>query len=278
MKAAIILVLSLAFPATLLAAEGAKYEVAGVVRRVDKSTRQVVIRHDAIPGYMGAMVMPFACRSVGDLEALTPGDLVRFVLHLGEKEDWIEHIRILKKAEKPPQVPAPSVPSDALIRTGSRLPPFRMKDANGRELDGNVFKGVAFAFTFIFTRCPSPALCPLLSQKFREVQTTLQGTGCRLLSISIDPDHDTPEALARYASAVGADPQIWSFATGTREEVSRLALALGADFWEEQGVVSHHLRTVVVGADGTVSAIYDGNNWSAGELSADLLAARKPRS
>jgi len=156
------------------------------------------------------------------------------------------------------------------------LPPFLLKDAQGLRVDLNSFKGVAFAFTFIFTRCPSPNLCPLLSHKFQVVQSLLKGSACKLLSVSIDPEHDTPETLARYAQGFAADPGIWNFATGSQKEISRLALSLGADFWEEQGVFSHYLRTVVVGADGTVRAIFADNTWTPETLGKAILAAQHP--
>jgi protein SCO1 len=273
MKATIAFLLSLA---ALHADEGTRYEVTGIVRRVDKATRKIFVRHDAIPGYMEPMLMPFACRSSQGLDAIAPGDRIKFELHVGEQEDWIDHIRILKKDESAGASPVPPETSWTQIAIGSRLPPFLFKDAQGRSVDLNTFKGVAFAFTFIFTRCPSPNLCPLLSHKFQTVQSLLKESKCKLLSVSIDPEHDTPETLARYAKGFGADPGIWSFATGSQTEISRLALSLGADFWEEQGVFSHYLRTVVVGADGTVRAIFADNAWTAEALANAILAAQHP--
>jgi protein SCO1 len=90
-----------------------------------------------------------------------------------------------------------------------------------------------------------------------------------LLSISFDPDFDTPSVLAAHARQVGTDPRIWHFATGDRAAVEAFALRFGVSVIREgtgAETVTHNLRTAIIGSDGTLSAMLTGNEWTSAEL------------
>ena len=132
--------------------------------------------------------------------------------------------------------------------------------------------------TFIYTRCPLPDFCPLLDRRFAAIQDAaaadpvLRGR-VRLLSVSFDPDADTPEVLAAHATRVGALSD-WHFATAPRETVDRFAASLGVNVIREADrTVTHNLRTAVVGPDGRVAVLRSGNDWTADDVLADLRQA-----
>jgi protein SCO1 len=141
------------------------------------------------------------------------------------------------------------------------------------------FRGQALALTFIFTRCPFPTFCPLMSNNFRKAQDALVAspnapTNWHLLTISFDPDFDTPEQLKAYAARQHADPTRWDFLTGTLVDITALSEQVGLQFWRDPaGGINHNLRTVVVDARGRVQKIFIENKWTVEELTAEIVTA-----
>ncbi|MCK6529150.1 SCO family protein [Myxococcota bacterium] len=101
------------------------------------------------------------------------------------------------------------------------LPEFRFTDHTGAPLGAGDLRGLPFVADFVFTRCPD--VCPRLTAAMAGLQEGMRRDGppgepgFRLLSISVDPTHDTPEVLAAYAARHGADPRVWRFVTGPVE-------------------------------------------------------------
>jgi protein SCO1/2 len=103
------------------------------------------------------------------------------------------------------------------------VPPFSLIDQNRRRITREDLLGTIWIANFIFTSCR--ATCPRQTATMARLQTDLQGEAdLRLVSITIDPDHDTPEVLARYAERFHADPQHWLFLTGEEKAIYSLAL------------------------------------------------------
>jgi protein SCO1/2 len=131
--------------------------------------------------------------------------------------------------------------------------------------------------TFIYTRCPMPAFCPLMDRHFATIQARLKGDptldGVRLVSVSFDPVTDTPEVLKNHAARLGADPMRWSFVTGDRDELDQFAARFGVSLVREPNDardITHNLRTAIVDGHGTVIKVYTGNSWTPDEVVADL--------
>jgi len=122
-------------------------------------------------------------------------------------------------------LPAPSHRSAAQEMGDHPLPlgSFSLVDSRGNSItDSELGTGVWIA-SFTFTRCPSS--CPKITEVMKRLQAALRpGTGVRLVNISVDPEHDTPEVLARYEKAVEAHPGSWRFLTGPKDAVYRLIL------------------------------------------------------
>jgi cytochrome oxidase Cu insertion factor (SCO1/SenC/PrrC family) len=137
-----------------------------------------------------------------------------------------------------------------IASVGDRVPDCELIDQNGRVCHLHQFKGQALAFTFIFTRCPLVAYCPRMTERFLEVQRELAADHAaadwRLLSLSFDPEHDTPAQLSAYATAHHIETDRWTLATGAAGVVRAFGAAFGLTAEMEEGLLNHNLRTVVV--------------------------------
>ncbi len=105
------------------------------------------------------------------------------------------------------------------------VPAMALLDAQSRPFTSDALLGHVTVVDFIFTHCT--ASCPRLTARMGELQAKLarEGSGTRLVSISVDPDNDTPEVLARYAGDAHADPARWSFVTGPADAVEKAVVA-----------------------------------------------------
>lgn len=153
------------------------------------------------------------------------------------------------------------------LAVGDLIPDCALVDVNGKPLRISDFRGRALAVSFIFTRCPLPKFCPLLTSHFKAAQRELVkagGSDWHLLSLSFDAEHDTPAQLALYAKAQGSDAVTWTFATG--ERVREFGAAFGLEVMTQDGLINHNLRTVVVDAAGRVQHLFKGSEWTAQDL------------
>src|SRR5206468_12583154 len=83
-----------------------------------------------------------------------------------------------------------------------------------------------------------------------------------LLSVSFDPEHDTPAVLAEHANRRGARPPLWAFAVASHDELARVAGPLGLTVAPGSREISHNLRTAVIGPDGRLVRLEGGPGWS----------------
>lgn len=268
----------------LLAACGGPrtYEVQGRVVGFGDDGRTLIIDHEAIDGLMPGMTMPFRAAEAGAADRFATGDAIRFTLAVTRDSTWIYDLAALPDtavAASPSGTSLP-VPEDTTrLAVGDALPPFRLVDQDERPVTPDDYAGDWLVVTFLYTRCPLPDYCPLLARQFAQLQPELRaayGDRVRLLSVSIDPEHDTPEVLRAYAARYTDRTDTWRFATGTAEAVADLAAAFGILYArEDDGVaLQHNLATALVDPDGRVREIWRGNRWRA----ADVLAALRTAS
>ena len=261
------------------------FQVKGIVVELLPAEKSVRIQHEEIPGYMDAMTMPFAVRDTNELAGLNAGDTVTFRMWVTEKDGWIDQIKKLNGPK-----PVNTLPANAPIRIvrdveplnpGDALPDYHFTNQLGQAVSLSQFQGQALAITFIFTRCPFPTFCPLMSNNFRTVQNALlkdpnAPTNWHLLTLTFDPEFDTPDKLRNYATMYGCNPRQWSFLTGALIEVTALGEQFGLMFWRDpQAGISHNLRTVIVDARGRVQKILTENKWTPEELVAEIEKAAR---
>lgn len=105
----------------------------------------------------------------------------------------------------------------------AELTDFRLIDQNGRDFSKDDLLGKVWIADFIFTTCAGP--CPIMSNQFTELQSRYaNATDLNLLSISVNPEYDTPAVLREYGKKYGADSEKWQFLTGEKDEVHKLAV------------------------------------------------------
>jgi len=260
------------------------FQVNGVVLEVRPREKSVTIKHEAVPNYMPAMTMPFEVRDTNELAGLGAGDPVTFRLLVSDTEGWIDRIRKTgPKTNTPPTTGAFRRVRDVEpLNEGDLLPEYHFTNQLGQAFSTAQFKGQALAIEFLFTRCPFPTFCPFMANNFAEAQKKLRArpnapANWQLLTISFDPEFDTPEILRRYAEAHGADPAHWTFATGELIDITALGEQFSLAFWHEDGSISHNLRAAVVDTAGRVQKIFAGNQWTSDELVAELERAAAKR-
>jgi protein SCO1/2 len=259
------------------------FQVKGVVVELQADGKTVQIRHEAIPGYMDAMTMPFEVRDTNELRGLAAGDSVSFRMIVTDTDAWIDQVKKLNATANtnlPKAGPFRFVRDVEPLNIGDPLPDYRFTNQLGQAVHLHQFRGQALAITFIFTRCPYPTFCPLMSNNFRDAQEKLLNTpnaptNWHLLTISFDPEYDTPARLKAYAQNYHCDPKRWSFLTGELIDITAIAEQFGQQFWRAKPnePISHNLRTVVVDTQGRVQKIIPENKWTSDELVAEIVKA-----
>ena len=240
-----------------------RYDVHGLVLRVDVAARRFFVSHDRVEGLMEAMTMPFEVRDAGQLRGVVPGAVVDFVLVLTKDAGYVASIKVQRdeRAEPPP------------VAIGQPVPDFTLRDSAGQRVKLSSFAGKVVAMTFISTRCVLPEFCLRMANTFAVLQrrfSTVLGRDAQLLTVTFDPQRDTPEVLAAYAAQWKADPRGWQFLTGSVDEVRRVCGLFGMDALPDDGLLSHRIRTAIVGRDGRLVANVEGNRFTPEQLG-DLL-------
>ena len=256
-----------------------QYELRGQILALRAAEGEVLVKHEDIKGFMPAMTMPYKVRDKSLLEGKAAGDLVRATLNVTANEAWLSTLD--KTGSAPIDEPA-SMPAAAFVTPltpGAEVPDTELIDQHGQKVTLKEWRGSALAITFIYVRCPLPQFCPLLDRRFGEVQRaiaadeSLRGKA-RLLSVSFDPDRDTPAQLNAHAAKLAADQRIWRFATASRDVVDRFAAQFGVNvIREKDGTITHNLRTLVIDGEGKVVSIHEGSDWTADQIVGDLRRA-----
>ena len=262
------------------------YAASGVILKVDRPHRNFVASCKAIPDYMEAMVMPIPVRDEKLLDGLQPGTMVDFTLVVTGSEAYAENVKVhhFESAEQDPfearrlqllENFGASDPAARELAVGEQVPDFTLTDQTGQLVRLSQFAGKVVAAAFVYTSCPLPNYCFRLSNNLGRVRKRFAGRLGRdlvLLSVTIDPVHDTPEVLAKYAATWKADAKSWHFLTGPEADVKAVSRRFGVNFWPDEGALTHSLHTVVIDRQGKLAANFEGNEFTAEQLG-DFVAA-----
>jgi protein SCO1 len=270
----------------MASADAKRYKLKGKVVSVDKANKKALIEHEEIPGFMEAMTMEFPIRADWVWNDLTAGSEVRAELVVDEtaKEPyWLENIGII--AAPNPDQPAPPV-DNRFAQIGKEVPDFTLTNQDGKRISLKDFRGKALAITFIYARCPLPDYCIAMSRNFSDLANELQNSDLkdkiRLLTISFDPENDTPEKLKQYGigylgkDSKATDFKLWQLAVGKDEEVRKIADFYGLRYEadaNDKTQINHSLRTAVISPDGKVTKIFPGSDWTTNDLLKELKSA-----
>jgi protein SCO1 len=267
-------------PAGELPPTGASYQLRGIVVSSDAAKGVVTIDTEAIPGLMGAMTMPYRLAQPGVATELHPGDHVSARLRISTDASVLDQIDVTAQAKpdyKPDKlynVPAP----------GQRVPDFKFINQSGKTIGVDQFRGKALLVTFIYTRCPLPEYCIRMSRNFAEIQQQLAADPVlygktHLLSVSFDPEHDTPKVLRSYGNTYlggsgGQGFSHWDFAAPPAAELDDV------DQFFDVGVspgssntLTHSVSTAVIAPNGKIFRWYPTNDWTPSAVVDDIKQA-----
>ena len=255
-----------------------RYELQGRVVAVDSGAHQLTIAHQDIPGLMEGMTMPFTVsnKDTWVFKSIAPGDHIQATLVLSDHAE-LQDVTFTKGDAESDGTSALRIP-----QPGDEVPDFTLINQNGKSIRFQQFRGKPLLLTFIYTRCPFPDFCPRMSNNFAQILQQLQKDPkalgqAQLLSISIDPENDKPAVLRSYGERyVGrVDPRFahWEFASGSSEQVRRVADYFGLAYNQKDGQIVHGLVTVLIGKDGRVAKVYSGNDWKSDQVAADFMVA-----
>ena len=247
-----------------------KYELKGKVVSVDQANKKVTIEHQAIEGYMEAMTMPFTLVDDWAFEHLAAGADIQATLVVDSGRTWLENPIVTSVG------PAGDTAPVAEPRRGDEVPDFALVNDQGKKIKLSDFRGKNLVITFIYTRCPLPDYCPLMTSNFAELNRMLDkdstlGPKTRLLSVTVDPEYDTARVLHSYRMRHAPDSASrWEFATGSTEQIKSIAQFFGMSYWPEKEQIIHSLRTSIVTHDGKVQKVIHGNEWKPKDIVAEL--------
>jgi protein SCO1 len=264
-----------------------RYPFTGRVVSIDAQAQDALIDGDAIPGFMDAMAMPYKVKPAATLNHLIPGDSISaevVVEHDPKNEDappdyWLENVRTVGHADS---TPAAAANSPHTPTPGEDVPDFAFTNQSGKRISLKQYRGHALFVTFIYTRCPFPDFCPRMSTHFAEIYKQLATNpalaGAHLLSISFDPEHDTPKVLRDYGFSVAhrREPALfnhWEFATASAADLPKIADFFALTVKPENGLITHNLSTAVIGPDGKIVKWYHGSDWQPSDLIKDAASA-----
>ena len=212
------------------------YDTRGVVRGFSPDRSTIEIQHEDIPGFMPSMTMPFVARGPRQIADLKTGDAISFPMAVTKNDFWIENVKKLRREDVNVAEPKQSSPVSA--------------DRDARLQEGD--KMPPFSLT---------------NQNGERISLDL--------SVTLDPDYDTPRVLNDYAAFHHADYKIWSFATGDEKEIDSLTRSFSVYRQNEGGTISHELATALINRDGRIQRIWRGNAWTPAEVTDAIQAETK---
>ncbi len=256
------------------------FRLRGKVVSTTASTGEVTVNHEAIPGFMEAMTMPYKVKDANILGELHPGDVITADLLVSQRADgdvFLDHIVVVAQGRadyRPPvsfHVPAP----------GDRVPDFKLRNQDNQTISLDQFRGKELLVTFIYTRCPLPNFCPRVTHNFADINRQVSAdpalsSKTHLLCVTFDPENDTPARLRAYgATYIGSDAKSaftrWDFGVPEKTALGKMAQWFDVGMTHEaDSTITHTLSTTLIGPDGKVIRFYPGNDWTVDQVLADM--------
>lgn len=259
-----------------------RYPLHGKVISVNPVEKTAEIEHDEVKEIpMKAMTMSFPIHADWVWDDLKPGVEIRAELVVDETAKdpyWLENIGIIAAVDPSKPVPV----DERFASVGKEIIDFTLTNQDGKKISSKDFRGKAWAITFIYAQCPLPNFCIRMSTNFSDAANKIKDSEFKdkmaLLSVSFDPERDSPEKLRKYGLGyLGNDPDakfdVWQLAVGSDKEVRPIADFFGLRYEVDQNnktQFNHSLRTAVIGPDGKVAKVYSGSEWTPDDLLAEM--------
>lgn len=269
---------TLLFSSAALADTAQRHAAFGLVLKIEGG-HNLVVSCSEIPGFMDAMVMHLDVPDAKQLEDIQPGAMIDFTLVVGDGSSYAENIRIhhfhsadqrqLEVQTLQIMAGADAKSNASMLSVGQKVPDFTLIDQHNRPVTFSGFSGKVVAISFMYTRCSFPEFCLRMSNNLGLVGKRFSDRLDKdlvLLTVTFDPANDSPDVLAKYAQTWKASAKGWYFLTGPPEDVKRVCLMFGMNFWPDMGMIAHAMHTAVIDRNGLVVANLEGNEFTADQL------------
>jgi len=254
-----------------------RYPFTGRVISIDTQSHSALIDGSAIPGFMDAMAMSYKIKPDSTLNHLLPGDSISAEVvsqpedENGRSDYWLENVKVTAHSS----APAAGTSSPHMPVPREQVPDFSFVNQDGKSISLGQYRGKVLLVTFIYTRCPFPDFCPRMSANFAQIYKQLAIdpalANVHLLSISFDPDHDSPRVLRDYGFSVAHTHDAalfrrWEFAVPRPADLPKIADFFALTVKPEGGLITHNLSTAVIGPDRKIVEWYHGGDWQISDL------------
>ena len=247
-----------------------RYHLRGLVLATSAATDEITVRHGDIPGFMPAMTMAYKLKDPTEIQKLKPGDEISadILVHSDSDDYLLDSITIISEARRG-LLPAMLPPHQLMV--GEAVPDLPLVNQDGKTIHLKDYRGKALLITFIYTRCPLPTACPLITSHFAKVNNDLAHNKkaydeSHLISVSLDPAYDKPPVLRQYGLAYldenASAFSHWEFADTTPGDLKKLAEAFGLQYSEENNQITHTMATTLIDADSKVAQTWAGSDWN----------------
>lgn len=249
-----------------------EYRLVGKVLQKMEGKNRILVQHDEIEGFMPAMTMEFAV-APGDFSMLKPDMTIRAILFQDAevfrlKEIWPHPtggVETLESVHRELEREVENRGFRVYRDVGEEVPPFALFNQDGELVQASSLAGSRIVLNFVFTRCPDANMCPLSVSKMIELQRKARAAGIgdlQLLSISLDPDYDTPGILKAYVDVRGIDSSNYQFLTGPMAQVELLLRQLGVSRFVDGSIIQHSMNTILIDASGKIAYLEEGSDWN----------------
>jgi protein SCO1 len=256
---------------------------------VSTDATHVTLDGENVPGFMEPMVMDYALKDPSVVSELHPGDRISATVLADNGPDGYTNIRldniVVLAQARPDYKPAVQyhVPTP-----GDTVPDFHLLNQSDRTIHLNQFKGKVVLLTFIYTRCPLADFCTRMSHNFADIDKALSANPAlynqiHLLSISFDPDYDTPNVLRSYGGAYTGQYTNekfthWDFAAPSAKDLPALTQFFNVGVTPgDSKTLTHSLSTVLIGKDGKIIDWYPTSEWKPSDVLAQIKTLLDPK-
>lgn len=274
------LLLTIIAALAIAASASRTYAGQGLILRIDQPHNTVALSCKEIPNFMPPKRATFRVAKADELSGLLVGDMVDFNLVVDGATSHIESVRLHKyeSVERDPLaarrlniIEGVHNPNSQVkdIQPGDKVEDFALIDQMRQPVRLSEFQGKVVAINFVYTHCLLPNYCFRMSDNFRRLQKRFAadlGRDLVLLTITFDPEHDTPDVLKKYAKTWNANPASWHFLTGPPAAVTKVCRRFGMAFFPDEGLMTHSLHTVIIDRQGKLVTNLEGNQFTADQL------------
>ena len=267
--------------------EARRYKMTGKILNVDKSRRRVQIAHNEIDDnqggtYMEAMTMDFALRDEALFDEMKSGDEINATLVIDKGRSYLDDVSVSRPMSDGQSAAALNSAARLEPQPGDSIPNFTLVNQDSKTIRLADYKDRMLLITFIYTRCPLPDYCPLMSENFATIKKAIDSDSAlrdrvRLLSITFDPLYDTPAVLREYAARYDANtsavasPRTWEFATGSPAQINGVAKLFNLTYTPTpDGTINHSLKTALIDSTGKLVKLYRDNEWKPRDVTREI--------